>query len=68
MNVNDSARQELNDSETNKTATMRDDQRLSVKSILKAPTDYKNIDSLAKLSITERKKSVTFNALQVRPA
>ena len=42
---------------------------MSVKGILKAPTDYKNknVDSQAKLSITEQKKAVTFDALKVRP-
>ena len=39
---------------------------MSVKGILKAPTDYKNVDSLAKLNITERKKAVTFDVLKVR--
>ena len=43
---------------------------MSVKGILKAPTDYKNknVDSQAKLSITEQKKAVTFDASKLRPS
>ena len=44
MLVDDSARQELYNSEPDKTLAKQTDEKFPLKSILKAPTNYENIE------------------------